>query len=330
MALYLMRLQHGFRLAERAGTAGPAVAGFFRPRIVVPAAFDAHFSHPECEAILAHEREHLSRQDARVNALVALLRCVCWFNPLVHFGSGWLRRDQELACDAAALREVPRLDYARALLKSQLPAVSSPLGCAWPGSEHPLTERVALLKRPPPKAARRWAGIALVALAAATGGWGAWAAQPAGTPIDGTDLGNARFAIRLVDENVRADPGATPANDDRLVYAGPGTTTIMWFKREGQINGDALAEARVVADPRGKPSIDFRLTPKGRDQLAALTRANVGHRLAILVKRKLVNVATIREPILGGRLQLSGVFFTDAEAKALAAESMGTGSSVRR
>jgi beta-lactamase regulating signal transducer with metallopeptidase domain len=178
MALYLMRLQHRFHLAERDGTAGPAVAGLFRPRIVIPAKFHADFSQPEQEAILAHERAHLSRQDARVNALIALLRCLCWFNPLVQIGAIWMRRDQELACDAAALRAVSRLDYARALLKSQMTAMALPLGCAWPGSEHPLTERVALLKHQPPKSIRRCVGVLLVALTVAAGGLGAWAAQP--------------------------------------------------------------------------------------------------------------------------------------------------------
>jgi hypothetical protein len=135
-----------FRKAERQGVAGPAVAGFFKPRIVIPADFAARFSPSEQAAVLAHEQAHLARQDARINAVVALLRCLCWFNVLVHLGALWLRRDQELACDAAALNRVPRIDYANALVKSHMPGAVSPLGCGWPGSEHPLTERVALLK----------------------------------------------------------------------------------------------------------------------------------------------------------------------------------------
>jgi hypothetical protein len=53
-----------------------------------------------------------------------------------------------------------------------------PLGCNWPGPQHPLIERIALLKRKPPGAARRLAGMSLVMLAAASAGLGAWAAQP--------------------------------------------------------------------------------------------------------------------------------------------------------
>ena len=179
MLSYLARAQFRFRKAERQGLAGPAVAGFLKPRIVIPAGFPAQFSAREQAAVLAHEQAHLARQDARINAAVALLRCLCWFNPLLHIGAVWLRRDQELACDAAALKQVPRLDYANALVKSQARAVVSPLGCAWPGCEHPLTERVALLKLTPPGPARRWTGISVVAALTLCAGLGAWAAQPA-------------------------------------------------------------------------------------------------------------------------------------------------------
>ncbi|MBW8708920.1 MAG: hypothetical protein JF627_06600 [Alphaproteobacteria bacterium] len=179
MLLYLARAQHQFHKAERLGAAGPAVVGFFKPRIVVPSGFAVRFSTLEQEAIMAHEKIHLARQDARLNAIVALLRCLNWFNPLVHLGALWFRRDQELACDTAALGQVSRVDYANALLKSQMWAVTLPLGCAWPASEHPLTERVALLKRQMPTQARRWTGAALVLSLTTVAGIGAWAAQPA-------------------------------------------------------------------------------------------------------------------------------------------------------
>lgn len=178
MVLTMAWQQRQFHKAERQGVAGPAVAGFLRPRIVIPSGFTTQFSVPEQAAILAHEKAHLARQDARINAAVALLRCLCWFNPLVHVGAIWLRKDQELACDASAIRRVPRVDYANALLKSQMRVVDLPLGCTWPGTEHPLMERVALLKRQMPTHARRWTGAALILSLTTLAGLGAWAAQP--------------------------------------------------------------------------------------------------------------------------------------------------------
>ena len=315
MAFCLLRLQHQFHVAERAGLAGPAVTGFLRPRIILPAGFAVQFSATEQAAILAHEHAHMVQQDARINALAALLRCLCWFNPLVHLGAAWLRHDQELACDIAALRAVSRVDYANALLKSQVPSLSVPLGCTWPGSEHPLTERVALLKCRPPRTLRRWAGVCLVALTAAMGGVGAWAAQPAAQ-----DPGNVRFSIRAVDETVRdGQPG--PAGDDRVLFEMPGGTTVLWLKREGQINADARASAEAASDENGKPVIQFRLTAKGDKQFAALTRVSVGHRIAIVVKNRAIMAPVVQSMILSGRGQLT--VSTQAQAKALAAEMMG-------
>lgn len=196
MLLYLARAQHQFHKAERLGAAGPAVVGFFKPRIVVPAGFAAQFSAPEQKAILAHEKIHLARQDARLNAIVALLRCLNWFNPLVHLGALWFRRDQELACDAAALSHVSRVNYANALLKSQMPTVPLPLGCAWPACEHPLTERVALLRRPMPTKARRWTGAALILSLTMLAGLGAWAAQPSQVAPKHNFVGGIVYAQR--------------------------------------------------------------------------------------------------------------------------------------
>jgi beta-lactamase regulating signal transducer with metallopeptidase domain len=179
MALHLARLQARFHAAVQLGVAGPAVLGMLRPRIVMPDTFEEHFTAAEQAAVLAHEQVHLARQDARINALAALLRCLCWFNPLVHLGVASLRIDQELACDATAVAGlVSRRDYANALLKSHVMVTALPLGCNWPQSQHPLVERVTLLKRKPPNTARRVVGTAFVVLAAAFAGLGAWAAQP--------------------------------------------------------------------------------------------------------------------------------------------------------
>jgi beta-lactamase regulating signal transducer with metallopeptidase domain len=179
MALYLTLLQLRFHTAVRLREAGPAVLGFLRPSIVTPDGFQERFTPQEQAAILAHEQVHLARQDARVNALAAFLRCICWFNPLIHFGARWMRIDQELACDATTVAgAISRRDYANALLKSQMMITVLPLGCDWPGPQHPLIERIALLKRKPPDAGRSFVGMGLVMVAAVSAGFGAWAAQP--------------------------------------------------------------------------------------------------------------------------------------------------------
>lgn len=165
--------------AQRADI-GPAVVGALRPRIVMPADFEARFAPDERAVILAHEAHHLATGDARINALAAALQCVAWFNPLVHLAVHLMRVDQELACDAAVLGRFPeaRRLYAEVLLKAQLAIQPLPLGCHWPaGSEHPLKERIAMLKSPLPAPARHAAGLALVAALSLGGACAAWAAQ---------------------------------------------------------------------------------------------------------------------------------------------------------
>jgi len=145
----LGRAQAVFLKAARKGLAGPAVVGVINPRILMPPD-DGRYSQAERDLIRAHEREHIRREDHRAGALMALLQCLAWFNPLAHLAAHKARLDQELACDAAVLRRRPkdRALYARTLLKTQLAGAALPLGCYWPArAKHPLELRVELLRR---------------------------------------------------------------------------------------------------------------------------------------------------------------------------------------
>src|SRR5690606_39182173 len=168
MLIFLAKRQRRFMEDVGLRKAGPAVVGFFYPHVVTPADFSHRFSDQERKLILAHEQIHLERHDIRINALATLVRCLCWFNPLVHVGARRLRADQELSCDAAVIERRPRARraYAETLLKTQLAERPLPVGCYWPpegswATSHPLTERIAMLTRSPFYHRRR--------LAAATG-----------------------------------------------------------------------------------------------------------------------------------------------------------------
>ncbi|MGZ6020739.1 MAG: TonB family protein [Phenylobacterium sp.] len=160
---------------------GPAVVGAWRPRIVAPADFETRFAADERRLILAHEEAHLRRGDATINALACALQCLAWFNPLVHLGARLARVDQELACDAVVIGRFPRARraYAELLLKTQTLVQPLPLGCHWPsGADHPLKERIAMLKSPLPRRALRVTGLAVAAGLCLGAGSLAWAAQP--------------------------------------------------------------------------------------------------------------------------------------------------------
>jgi bla regulator protein BlaR1 len=177
-------LSHSRGMLRAASCVGcPAVVGIFRPKVILPADFEARYTPEEQSLVLAHESTHLRHRDALWNALVALIRSLFWFNPLVHLGASRFRVDQELACDAAVIRSYPnsRRAYADAMLKTQLADSSLPVGCHW-HSAHPLKERIEMLKQSPPGSLRRNFGRVLVVLASVLGGCLAWAAEPTVTP----------------------------------------------------------------------------------------------------------------------------------------------------
>src|SRR3984957_1291382 len=181
----------GERVWRAHGTAScPALVGAWQPRIVVPADFESRYNDTERTLILAHERTHAARGDAQTNLFVALLRCLFWFNPLLHFAASRFRFDQELACNAAVITRFPeaRRSYADAMFKTQLADFGLPVGCHWQSS-HPLKERIFMLKKTLPSRPRRVAGmtlaLVLVTADAATG----WGAQPKNA-VNESQIGN--------------------------------------------------------------------------------------------------------------------------------------------
>ncbi|MDP3737704.1 MAG: M56 family metallopeptidase [Hyphomonadaceae bacterium] len=214
MVAWLLRGQSRFMDDARAGFAGPAVAGFIKPRIITPADFEERFEPAEREMILAHETIHIDHNDARINAFVALVRCICWFNPAIHVAAHLMRIDQELACDALVVERHPRARaiYASALLKAQLAARPLPLGCYWPAQdEHPLTERVEMLKRLSPNRARQTIGGGALLLLAMGAGYAAWAAQPGPVQVVQREKSPAAFGLAQPDIAAPAPANQTPA-----------------------------------------------------------------------------------------------------------------------
>ena len=142
----------------------PGVIGLWSMRLGLPVDFEQRFSAEEQALILAHEAVHARRHDNAWNLLGSVLCAMHWFNPLAWWALARMRADQELSCDAAVLASAdapePSL-YARTLLKSHTDQPLPELVSMWRPS-HPLIERVSLLAKHRPQAARRRLGCALV------------------------------------------------------------------------------------------------------------------------------------------------------------------------
>jgi bla regulator protein BlaR1 len=231
--------------------AGPALVGVWRPRVFLPADFESLYGPEERACVLAHEHAHRRRGDPLANAIAAAGVCCFWFNPLVHWAAGRVRFDQELACDETVLLELGmrRRRYAGALLKTQLAADSGgflPTGCHWQ-SVHPLKERIKMLNRSQPTAARRVSGALLTFALIVSGGAAIWAAQPrlavaqAEPPQASSGAGELRQMI------VRE--GGTSVVADRVIRSPDGGLELsghVLVKRDGASQAGVSAEADKV------------------------------------------------------------------------------------
>lgn len=93
---------------------------------------------------------------------------------------------------------------------------------------------------------------------------------------------------------------------------------VLYLQPKAVLSTPDIASAALGTDPfSASPVVELTLTPVGRDRLAQATSDNVGQILAVVVDEALVTAPVIREPILGGRVQISGLM-TAAEAANLA------------
>ena len=104
-------------------------------------------------------------------------------------------------------------------------------------------------------------------------------------------------------------PGDAPAGDRTDVY--------YLVRRTAPISGRDLRHARPTVDELNRPAIGFSLNRDGARAFAALTRANVGRDLAIILDGRVQSVAVVEEPITGGEGRIHGAF-TMQEASDLA------------
>ena len=83
----------------------PVLIGIVRPTLVLP---DIQLDEIKLKSILAHEMVHFRRGDVMVKWLVMFIKCVHWYNPLVHFAAAKCDEYCEISCDMEAVRNMDR------------------------------------------------------------------------------------------------------------------------------------------------------------------------------------------------------------------------------
>lgn len=178
-----------------AGLESPATAGWWRPRILVPAGF-AEWPAPARSAALAHERAHVRRRDWAVHVAAGLLGATLWFHPLAAIALRRLALLAECAADdeVIALGHDPA-GYAELLLRlgRSAPTVALPLGPSAVGIR--VRRLLAGVSPGRPSAAR--ASVVAAVLAASVAATAPRAAWHAPAPVDGCSPAPAATAPAL-------------------------------------------------------------------------------------------------------------------------------------
>lgn len=118
-------------LDPRAGA--PLLSGLIRPVIVSSHDAIAKLTNDEKRCIFLHELMHLKRLDILLNWVMAAVRCVYWFNPVIWYAFLRMKEDCEYACDEGVLEILEPVEYklyGHTILKLIKPAVKPiPMTC---------------------------------------------------------------------------------------------------------------------------------------------------------------------------------------------------------
>jgi beta-lactamase regulating signal transducer with metallopeptidase domain len=99
-----MSITRPVRLAVSALAQVPAVVGWMKPIVLVPAGVFANLPAEQIEALLAHELAHVCRNDYLANLLQTAAETLFFYHPAVWWVSRNIRNERENCCDDFAVR----------------------------------------------------------------------------------------------------------------------------------------------------------------------------------------------------------------------------------
>jgi beta-lactamase regulating signal transducer with metallopeptidase domain len=143
----LLGISRGIRVAQSANMPVPAVVGWLRPLILLPASAVTGLSPSHLDAILAHELAHVRRHDFAMNILQTAAEILLFYHPACWWISRRIRAEREYCCDDMAISLCgDRLGYATALAELETMRGHGALALAATGG--PLQRRVRRLLSP--------------------------------------------------------------------------------------------------------------------------------------------------------------------------------------
>lgn len=125
----------------------------------------------------------------------------------------------------------------------------------------------------------------------------------------------AKLEFKLVDEEATRDQVAAAGAQlfPNPEGAARGEPPLLGVRRLNGIQGDNLTGASAGNDQQTNENVvNIQFDPVGAQKFADLSTANVGKRFAIILDDVVISAPEFREPILGGRAQISGSFTPDS------------------
>ena len=120
----------------------------------------------------------------------------------------------------------------------------------------------------------------------------------------------AKMTFHLVNENVTQEQmasGRAPNGTEFLPYMDMPWQKVPVYSRI-EVSGDSLKDSQADFDQNNMPVVSTVFDASGARRFAKLTTEHVGERFAIVLDGQVLSAPVIREPIPGGRGQISGGF----------------------
>lgn len=120
----------------------------------------------------------------------------------------------------------------------------------------------------------------------------------------------AKMTFHLVNENVTQEQmlsGRAPKGTEFLPFMDAPEQKIPVYSRV-EVSGESLKDSQADFDQHNLPVVTTSFDATGARKFAKLTTEHVNERFAIVLDGKVLSAPTIREPIPGGRGQISGGF----------------------